>query len=43
MNESIKCPKCTAAMHTNKVISFDGKPWKQYQQCPKCNYKSKAK
>ena len=35
------CPKCSTEMHTNTIISV--KPWKRYQECPSCNYKTKAK
>lgn len=35
------CPECGATMHTNSIIGT--KPWKKYQECPKCNYKTEAK
>lgn len=40
MNE-MQCPKCNAEMHTNTIISR--KPFKHYQECSKCGYKSEAK
>ena len=35
----MKCPKCGTEMHTNTIISQ--RPWKKYQECPKCNYNNK--
>lgn len=39
----MKCPKCGTKMHTNKIINFNNLPWKKYEQCPKCDYKTEAK
>ena len=38
----MKCPKCNTEMHTVTVLGLKT-PFKHYQKCPECNYKTEAK
>jgi hypothetical protein len=38
------CPKCNVPMYGVSAMTFGkDKKFKHYAQCPKCNYKTKAK